>query len=74
MRYLIVLLLAGCTVAPVAPDAGKKFSVEHYGTYFSDAQEAAEKHCASLGLVALHLGTDRTSVGKAVSRFECVAK
>lgn len=74
MRYLFVLLLAGCGLVEVRldvnPNAGTNFSIEHGIWQFSEAMAAAETHCVKLGLSAKHLGSDRA--GGVISRFECV--
>jgi hypothetical protein len=70
MRYLVVLLLAGCGAIQVHPDAGRYFTIEHGTARFGDAMEGARQHCARMGLSARHLGTDVAYM--AMSRFECV--
>jgi hypothetical protein len=58
MRYAVVLaaVLAGCApMQPITvpPDAGVSFVIRHgYGGLHDGAQEAADKHCATLGLKA----------------------
>lgn len=71
MRYLFVLLLAGCAIN-VPRDAGRYFTIEHGTARFQDAMSAARQHCASTGMDARHVGTDRS--GLMLSRFECVQK
>lgn len=72
MRYLVVLLLAGC--ATVHEGAGNKFTVEHYRVNFGSAMDAAREHCAKGGMAVAHLATDRSQPGQNLSRFECVPK
>lgn len=72
MRYLIVLLLAGC--ATVYEGSGNKFTVEHYRMNFGAAMDAAREHCAKKGMGVEHVATDRSQPGQNLSRFECVTK
>ena len=70
MRYLFVLLLAGCGAIQPRADAGRYFTLEHGTARFGDAMEGARIHCANMGLKVRHVGTDRG--GLMLSRFECV--
>jgi hypothetical protein len=70
MRYLAVLLLAGCTTVRAPAGSETYFSIQHGATQFGEASQKAQAHCAKLGMKARHLGSDR--VGWIVSRFECV--
>jgi hypothetical protein len=71
MRYLLVLLLAGCITVP--KDAGKYFSLEHGQMMFGDALSAARNHCKAMGMDTRHMGTDHVGI-YSVSRFECVQR
>jgi hypothetical protein len=74
MRYLIVLMLAGCGTIQVPDSDGKRFTIEHNRANFSGALSGAKDHCAKLGMKAEHIGTDRSEPSYNLSRFECVAK
>lgn len=71
MRYLVVLLLAGCGAIQPRADAGNHFTLEHGTARFGDAMEGARQHCARQGMKAKHLGTDRGGY-LLLSRFACV--
>lgn len=73
MKYLVVLLLAGCAVN-VPDGAGNKFTIEHMTNQFGSAQAAAAKHCTARGLDTVHLGTYRSQPSYNLSTFECVEK
>lgn len=75
MRYLFVLLLAGCSVAK--PDSGEThWTTMHTSDHFPRAMSDAKEHCAAMGMEARHLGSDMISSvnGRVLSRFECVPK
>ena len=72
MRFIALLLVAGCSSAVVKPDA-KFFTIEHGTVRFGSAMSQATRHCEALGMGARHLGTQETGFYM-VSRFECVPK
>lgn len=73
MRYLVVLLLAGCGPIQVHPTTGRNFTIEHGTERFGDAMQGAQQHCAGMGMAARHLGTDRGGA-LLLSRFECASR
>lgn len=75
MRFLFVLLLAGCSVAK--PDSGAThWTTMHTSDHFPRAMLNAKEHCADMGMDARHLGSDVISSinARVLSRFECVAR
>lgn len=69
--FVLFYLLAGCTTMH---PTGKSLTVTHAFPNFSAAAEKARVYCASMGLEAHHLGTDRGGAAGMLSRFECVAQ
>jgi hypothetical protein len=77
MRSLVVLvflLLTACAPLRVDPSAGRYFTIGHAFPRFEAAMDAAQKHCAKMGMQARHLGTDRAGAPGNLSRFECVPR
>lgn len=72
MRYLAVLLIAGC--ATVYEGTGNKLTVEHYRANFGSAMNAARDACAKKGMGVEHLSTNRSQPGQNISTFQCVPK
>lgn len=72
MRYLFVLLLAGCGSIPPSTASGNYITTEHGTARFQDALAGAQEYCAQRGMGVRHLGTDIAYM--AISRFECVQR
>lgn len=74
MRYLIVLLLAGCGAIPPSSSSGRFITTQHGSARFMDAMQGATEHCGRMGLGAQHLGTDSPPQALSISRFQCVER
>ena len=72
MKYLFVLLVAGCASNTITPTT-KHFTIEHGTMRFGSALAQAQKHCESLGMETRHTNTQATGFYM-VSSFECVPK
>jgi len=71
MRFLIILVLAGCAVKPVHFD-GENVTYNHGSLRFNSVVEDAQARCASIGETAKHEGTDVLTGVRRVSTFTCV--